>query len=261
MRYWKETVIVTPENLSGHLAHGRMPGTLYIADRRDVASALTRCGCPVLIWLHEGNRGEDFSAWRYACESVGELDDEELERIYRRLVCLPWDILETERLLVRETVEADVDDFYRIYDDAEAACYLDPLCPDRECERARVRDYMDHVYAFYGFGIWTVLLKATNEIIGRAGISYREGCGDPELGFVIERACRRRGYATEVCRAILDYAADTLGFGRILAFVRPENTSSVRVCEHLGMVPDGTGRIRGVEHIRYLYDKKIVKKL
>lgn len=253
MRYLRDVVFVTADNLPGHLTAGRQPGTLYIADRRGIAGKLTQNGYPVLIRLHEGNRGEDFSAWRYACENPEDADDDYLEGVYRHLVRLPWDILETERLSVRETTEADVDDFYGIYADPEITRYTEPLYPERERELAYARDYIDQVYAFYGFGIWTVTLKSTGAVIGRAGICYREGYDDPELGFIIGKKYQRRGYATEVCRAILDYAVDTLGFARILAFVRPENEASVRVCRNLSMEPVETVRINDTEYTKYCY--------
>ena len=38
------------------------------------ARELLRQGCPVLAWLHEHNRDQNFSGVRYACENLEELD-------------------------------------------------------------------------------------------------------------------------------------------------------------------------------------------
>ena len=72
----------------------------------------------------------------------------------------PWVILETERLVVREMEEGDLEALYRIYDQRDAADFLDGLSADRDEERAYIKDYIEKVYAFYGFGIWMLEEKS-----------------------------------------------------------------------------------------------------
>lgn len=240
--------------------------TLWITDSAVQGRKLLAEGKAVLIWLHEGNRSQDFSAFRYACDNPAELDRDYLEGIYRRFRGIPWDILETERCLVRETTVEDVEEFYRIYREPSITEFMEPLYDDPERERAYARNYIDKVYGFYGFGIWTVLAKAETcggsagaenepkadsgpEVIGRAGICYREGYDDPEIGFIIAADRQGMGYATEVCQAIMKYGHEELGFERILAFVQPANKASLGVCEKLGMNRLGTTQIQGVEHV------------
>ena len=230
-------------------------GTLWITDMAEAAKELLAGGCAVLAYLHQGNRQEDFSICQYACEGLSEETDVVyLERVYRRCRGLPWEILETERCLVRETTVDDVDDFYRIYNDASITKYMDSLYEDPEEERAYAQDYIDQVYAFHHFGIWTVVERESDEVIGRAGICYREGYDDPELGFVIAADKQGRGLATEVCRAILQYAARELGFGRIFAFVQTGNKASLRVCDKLGMESLGRVELQGKEYIAHVWN-------
>lgn len=240
--------------------------TLWITDSAVQGHKLLAEGKAVLIWLHEGNRSKDFSAFRYACDNPVELDRDYLEGVYRRFQGIPWDILETEHCLVRETTVADVDEFYRIYSEPSITEFMEPLYEDPERERDYARDYIDKVYGFYGFGIWTVLAKKETcktvvqaedesekdngfEVIGRAGICYREGYEDPEIGFIIAADKQGMGYATEVCRAIMQYGHEELGFERILAFVQPDNKASLRVCEKLGMYRLDRTQLKGVEHV------------
>lgn len=235
-------------------------GILYITDNSVMAKKLISDGCAVLIRLHDGNRDEDFSFCRYAYEdpdySGEEPDRDYLERIFRRCKGLPWDILETERCLVRETTVEDVKDFYRIYSNPSIVEYMEPLYEDPEEERSYARDYIDQVYAFYNFGMWTVVEKASGEVIGRAGIYYREGCELPELGFVIAAERQGKGLATEVCSAILQYGYEELNFDKILAFVQPGNAASHRVCEKLGMERVEPVVLQGQEYIAYLWMPK-----
>ncbi len=207
--------------------------TLYLSDHEGVVQDLCRAGIPVLAYLHEENRGEDFSAAKYACEDAGELEPEYLERIYRRFKGLPWYILETERCILRESVEEDVEAFYRIYAEPSVTKYTENLYESRVSEKAYIREYIEQVYTYYEFGVWTVILKETGEIIGRAGLSVREGCELPELGYVIGVPWQGRGLAKEVCRGILDYAREEFGFEQVQALIHRDNEVSIGLAKAL----------------------------
>ena len=210
-------------------------GVLYVTDSGEMAQKLLTDGRAVLVWLHEENHEQSFAGVKYAFEDPVVLDAEYMERVYRRYAGIPWDILETKRCYLRETIEEDVPAFYKIYSEPSITAYMEDLFEDPEDELAYTREYREKVYEFYGFGIWTVIKKDTGEIIGRAGCTYREGYDDPEIGFVIGVPWQRQGYAEEVCRAIFEYAKEYLGFERIQAFVKEGNAASVRLCEKLGM--------------------------
>lgn len=228
------------------------PGILYLTDDPRVYGMLADAflseagGCPpVLIYLHPGNEGADFGDAPYALEEPEETEPEYLERVYRRCHDLPWEILTTERCWLRETVEADVDSFWQMYQDAGITRYTQRLYPTPEAERKYVREYRRLVYAFYEFGVWTVLDRKSGAVVGRAGLSVREGYDLPELGFVIHRDWQGRGLAGEVCRGILRYARESLGFERIQVLVHEENTVSLHLCQKLGFQQQATPQAAG----------------
>jgi RimJ/RimL family protein N-acetyltransferase len=216
---------------------------LYIADLSAVCKTLTAKGCYVLPYRHEQNRCEMFHSDRYfyIVERLEEMDSESLDRAYRRLAGLPWEILNTKRCIVRETTVEDVDAFYQIYGSPEITQYIDSLCAVREEETAYIEDYIRKVYYFYGYGMWTVVERESGCVIGRAGISWREGYELPELGFLIGIPWQGRGYAYEVCRAILTYAKEELEITQVQTLVMKENEKSVNLVKKLGFV-----RRRGV---------------
>lgn len=203
----------------------------------EIAMVLRQEKQPVLAFLHEKNRHQDFSAVLYACEAPEELDGDYMDKVYRRYTRLPWDVLETDRCFIRETVPEDAEAFYEIYEEPSITRYTEGLFPKIEQERQYINDYIDKIYSFYHFGVWTIIKKDTDEIIGRAGLSYREGYEEPELGFVIRKPWQRQGFAEEVCRAILNYGREELGFTVVQAFVRAENKASLALCRKLGMQP------------------------
>lgn len=200
----------------------------------DFSGTHDACGAGDFSGIHDTCGEGDFSGIPYAVTDIDDLDERYLERIWRRYRGLPWDICETERCLVRETVPEDVDSFYRIYSDESITAYMEDLFEDEEKEKQYIRDYIEKVYGFYGFGMWTVCLKETGEVIGRAGLSMREGFEEPELGYVIGKKWQRQGIAAEVCRKILAYGRDELGFERVRALMHPGNTASKRLCCKLG---------------------------
>lgn len=224
--------------------------TLYVTDDRETAQRLRRKGEAVLVFLHPGNAGQDFSEFLFAAEDPEDLEDEYIERVYRRLKGLPWNILTTRRCLVRETTPKDVDAFYRIYSHPSITEHMEGLYPEIEQEKQYVREYIKKVYTFFGFGVWTVVERESGEVIGRAGVSYREGFEDPELGFIIGVPWQRRGYALEVCQAILDYARTALEFRRIQALVETGNQASLNLCAKLGFRQASTITLAGKEYHR-----------
>ena len=211
-----------------------LKGTLYVTDSRREAESLRDRGEAVVIYFHEGNKDEDFSGFAYGVEEPEQIEEEYAERVYRRLKGLPWNILETDRCLIRETTPEDVEIFFQIYSDPAITKYMDGLYPDREQEKEYVREYIDKFYKFYEFGVWTVVEKSSGSVIGRAGFSYREGFDEPEIGFIIGVPWQRKGYAEEVCRGILEYGGKRLGFQEVNAMVETENEASLKLCDKLG---------------------------
>ncbi|MDL2302269.1 GNAT family N-acetyltransferase [Lachnospiraceae bacterium OttesenSCG-928-D06] len=228
---------------------GDVKHELWITDSSTYAAQLSEIGAGVLIFLHDKNKEQDFYKYPYAIEMPEDVSYEHLERAFRRLNRLPWDITTSRRCVIRETKEEDVEAFYKIYSNPKIVEYMENLYPEEETEKRYVREYIDLVYSYYGFGIWTIILKETGEVIGRAGFNYREGYADPEMGFVIGVPWQRKGIAFEVCEELLSYAKRELDFAQVQAFVEPGNVVSIHLCEKLGFVNIGEVFVDGKTHI------------
>lgn len=228
---------------------------LFISDLSVICSELTDKGYYVLPYRHAYNREEIFESNRYfyIAEQLEEMDYESLDMAYRRLAGLPWTIITTKRCVIRETTTDDVDAFYQIYKEAAITEYMEDLYSDRNEEIAYIQDYIKKVYHFYGYGMWTVVEKKNGQIIGRAGISWQEGFDLPELGFVIGVPWQRKGYAYEVCTAILRYAKEELGMERVQALVMKGNEKSAGLCEKLGFVCEDEVCLEGIMYLQYVF--------
>ncbi|MBO4899695.1 MAG: GNAT family N-acetyltransferase [Lachnospiraceae bacterium] len=209
--------------------------SLYICDTPEGCRMLLEKGYPVAALLHENNASSSFDHVGYLLQDPEQISLEDYDHIFRRLSGLPVEILETKRLLLRETALTDLDSFYEMYEDPEIAGFMEPLYP-RDEEEAYQINYMKNVYAFYGIGIWTVILKENDDVIGRIGIEYTDEAGCVELGFMINAENRRKGYAYEACSAIVDYARAAEDITKIRARVREDNTPSQNLCAKLNMI-------------------------
>ena len=110
-------------------------------------------------------------------------------------------LIETERLLLREYTMDDFDALFEIMSDEETMKHY-PSPFDKERTRGWITWNIEN-YSKYGFGLWAVVLKETNEFIGDCGITIQDIDGEffPEIGYHIHKKYWRRGYGTEV----LDY--------------------------------------------------------
>ncbi len=100
---------------------------------------------------------------------------------------------------------------------------------------AYLRDGPIAMYARFGLGLLSVDLKDGGQTIGMCGLIRRDGVADVDIGFAFLPAFRAEGYAHEAASATLAYGHGSRGLKRIVGFTNPDNTSSVRLLEKIGM--------------------------
>ena len=109
------------------------------------------------------------------------------------------------------------------------------------------------IWTIRGYSQWAVALKATGELIGRAGVWFPEGFPEIEAGWVIAPEHWGNGYATEAGREALRQAFATLGVDHVISLIRADNAASRRVAEKLGGAVEKTGMFRDRETLFYGY--------
>lgn len=201
---------------------------------------------PYIVLLNEENRMQSFPSGAYCIENEADIDDRYCERVYRRFMGLPWDIVGTKRLKIREITLSDVPRLYELYSGEGITEYMEPLFEDRSKELEYTKNYIENVYRFYGYGMWVIELKKSGEVIGRVGLEYKEGHKGLEIGFMIGEQYQHKGYAHEACMAVIEYGLNELGASRIYALVSAGNEASVRLCGRLGFVRTGMVRDGGL---------------
>ena len=184
--------------------------------------------------LPDENTDQGMQAAIMLIEGLEEADRMFLERVYERKHGIPWTIVTTERCIVREITLDDMDGLFELYAGEGMTEYLDPLY-EYEKEKEYQKSYINYMYRLYGYGMWVVIEKKTGKLIGRVGIENREACdGEPELGYMIDVSHQKKGYATEVCLAVIGYAWDFLEFDKLNCLIQKGNTASECLAEKLG---------------------------
>lgn len=177
-------------------------------------------------------------------ESDWELDPEFEKRDALRKAGIPVEIARTNQLLIRETIDSDISELYRIGTDQAVRKYIAPMQPTLEEEIVYTKAYVKHMYAFYDFGLWTVLEKdayGQERVIGRAGLFPSERlAGQIEMGYMIAPECQGNGYGKEAAETVLCYAFNVLDLEEVHLFAEKENKASVKLAETLLIkVPGG----------------------
>lgn len=197
---------------------------------------------------------QDLSGAEVLVEGFDEVDFFFLERIYQRQHGIPWTVIETKRCLLREMTMEDLDELYHLYAGKDVTKYMEDLYQDRKEEEAYTRAYIDHMYRFYGYGMWLVIMKDTGKIIGRAGLNNLDIHGIPslEMGYMIGVPYQRLGYATEVCRGIIQFAEEGTEFEELNCLIQKGNDVSVHMMEKLGFLWKEEMQVNGKAMDRYV---------
>jgi RimJ/RimL family protein N-acetyltransferase len=145
-------------------------------------------------------------------------------------------ILETERLMLRQFSTDDAEFILELLNEPSFiqnigdrnVRTLDDAC-------AYITNGPVASYATNGFGLYAVVSKETQEIIGMCGLIKRDALENVDIGYAFLPRFWSRGYALEAARAVKAYARDAIGLKRLVAITDPANEGSIRVLEKLGL--------------------------
>ena len=142
--------------------------------------------------------------------------------------------LETDRLILRLMRESDFDALHLIFTDPKVMAAFNHPSFTREQMQRWLQLNLDHQHQ-YGYGLFSVILKETRELIGDCGLEQMDDMDAAELGYDFRSAFWNQGYATEAARAVRDYAFDVLQLPQLISLIRVGNLASSRVAEKVGM--------------------------
>lgn len=145
-------------------------------------------------------------------------------------------VLETERLVLRRMTADDAEFILKLVNEPSFI---------RSIGDKGVRNHADAVqyiqtgpvasYQRFGFGLYLVELKESQVPIGMCGLVKRDSLPDVDVGFAFLPAFWSKGYAFEAAAAVKAYGKDVLGINRLVAITNPDNESSIKLLEKIGL--------------------------
>lgn len=168
-------------------------------------------------------------------------------------------ILETNRLYLRELTQSDFESLCRILQDDKTMYAYEGAFSDEE-----VHDWLDRQIARYqkwGFGLWAVVLKENDEMIGQCGLTMQPWKDTEvlEIGYLFECSYWHNGYAIEAASACKKYAFETLNSDQVCSIIRDTNLASQKVAIRNKMVVKDSWvkhyRGRDMLHFRYVINR------
>jgi len=162
--------------------------------------------------------------------------------------------LETKRLIIKPPSISDVELVYSLDSDPDVMRYIGNGYPrSREESLSWYEKSIKH-FEKYGFSFGLVFEKETGEFIGRAGINYNaydDSQPDIEIGYRLYKKFWNKGYATELADALVEWGFKNLKIDKLCGFSHPDNRSSCRVLEKIGMHFIGIDKYSDEKIVRY----------
>lgn len=145
-------------------------------------------------------------------------------------------IAETERLTLRRLTVDDAEFVFALLNEPSWLRFIgDKGVRTLEDARAYIENGPMVMYERLGFGLYVTERRKDGVPMGMCGLIKRDGLDDVDIGFAFLPAYWGRGYAFEAAAAVMDYGRNVIGLTRIVAITAPDNESSARLLEKLGL--------------------------
>lgn len=167
-------------------------------------------------------------------------------------------ILETKRLYLREMNQDDFQSLSQILQDEETMYAYNGSFDDKETQEWLDRQIQR--YQKYGIGLWAMVLKDNDEMIGQCGLTWQLWKEKEvlEIGYLLQKHYWHQGYAIEAAQACKDYAFVRLNADEVFSIIRDTNIPSQNVALRNGMnvIDTWIKHYRGIDMLHYLYSVK-----
>jgi ribosomal-protein-alanine N-acetyltransferase len=162
-------------------------------------------------------------------------------------------ILETERLLMRRLVPADLDDLYALYRDADIRHHFPEGTLTLDETREELEWFLNGHPDHPELGLWATIHKPTGAFIGRCGLLpwTIDGVEEVEIAYLIAKPHWRQGLGAEAARALVCHGFETLELKRLIALIDPAHEASIKTAMRAGLRFEKEVEMKGVRSAVY----------
>lgn len=167
-------------------------------------------------------------------------------------------IIETERLYLREFLESDADFIIELFNDPTFIRYVgDRGIRNRDDAISYLKEGPSKSYQENGFGLYCVVRRDDQALIGMCGLLQREQFDSPDIGYNFMPDYRGEGYGLEAAAGTVEFARQINTGAQLLAIVNPANRASIALLEKLDFDYTGTVEFPPGEALSSLYELKL----
>ncbi|HJQ57645.1 MAG TPA: GNAT family protein [Vineibacter sp.] len=142
-------------------------------------------------------------------------------------------VLESERLVMRPSDDADLADLAALMADPEVAGRLYHGVLDENGARALLEDYKA-TWRDHGYGMWSLRRRDDDAFIGVSGLWNRDDGLGVATRIALAKAAWGQDFAGEAGRAILRFAFEVAGLERLVSITRASNPVAQRALIRIG---------------------------
>lgn len=155
----------------------------------------------------------------------------------------PGDGLASRRLILRRFAPDDLGRLAELYADERVAPNIGGLKTREETRKILDERILRYYDEHPGLGIWATLERGTGDCVGMHLLNHVRGESFIQVGYALYPRFWGRGYATEMCVALLRYGFATRGLPQIVAIANLPNVASHRVLLKAGLHRRGERRL------------------
>ncbi|MBK8501878.1 MAG: GNAT family N-acetyltransferase [Saprospiraceae bacterium] len=143
--------------------------------------------------------------------------------------------LETERLIIRPIALGDKNEIFEYRSNSESNKYqewIPKTIEEVETFIGKISKQINEPETWFQF---VIVEKEKQVIVGDLGIHFFDSENKQvEIGFTLNQAYQKRGFAIESVKGVIDYLFKDLNKHRIITSIDPDNQNSIRLVERIG---------------------------
>jgi RimJ/RimL family protein N-acetyltransferase len=148
-------------------------------------------------------------------------------------------LLSTPRLALRRFTPDDLDLLHRLNGDPTVMRYCGGAKTRAETETMLKVRILEYYEKYPGLGTWATMERSSGTCVGLHLLNHIQGEAFIQVGYILFAEYWGRGYATEMCGAVLRHGFAALGLPRIVAITDLPNVNSQRVLLKAGLTRNG----------------------
>lgn len=171
---------------------------------------------------------------------------------------MKYTTLETERLLLRPTMEEDAEFIFALMNTPKWIQNIgDRNIQTVQDAAAYIRYRMLPQLKRLGHSNCTIIRKIDQQKIGCCGLYDREGLEGVDIGFSLLPDYEKKGYGFEAANRIKQFAIEQLDIKKISGITTKENLASQRLLERLDLKLIGTTQLPNDDEELLLYQLEL----